>query len=303
MAESDAPYIKLQVDIWSSKWVRKLHPLARLMWPILLTYVKSMSRSGGQCKLPDPEEVCRFGWMDGHEGRYEEMLEAAVADGSVFIDEASGVLQICNWRTYQTDASAAARMQKLRSQKDPKSDPKTAMLRVTPVTKPENHDNPGEISSEKNSAKNGHVTRNARNERIPPAPNSDSLKAEVPPPVTRNARNTPPVTRNSRDNPNLDIDRDIDLDGKGRELVASPIGPGKTEIAGEGERPPRNESTRPDGSLDEFASQESRNGRSRTAEIEELLAKRMGRPKVYPDLEEDERAKREAIEKVKRGEA
>jgi hypothetical protein len=93
-------WIRLNATFDESQWLVNLPPLPRLIWPVVLAYVK-IHGAKGVCKIPNLARWCAG--KDLPLDAVLELLDAAVADGAMRLND--NVWTIVNWETYQRDDS------------------------------------------------------------------------------------------------------------------------------------------------------------------------------------------------------
>lgn len=110
-----APRRWIRIDVgWSdSEWLADLSPAGRLAWVELLTYVKSEGLAGVAKRLAPTVFARKYAIPVGD---VVAMLEAAIGDGAVMLDDESWI--ITGWPDYQeTDPRAADRQKKFRAER------------------------------------------------------------------------------------------------------------------------------------------------------------------------------------------
>lgn len=122
---------KLNVDWWTSEWVSVLSVGSRLVWVLILGYVKA-NGIRGKCKAIHPLLASRM-WMVGEEDVRQLLMAAEKAHALHIVD---GYWIVDNWAQYQTDETGAERQRRFKErQKQPESNGGNALLtEITQIT-------------------------------------------------------------------------------------------------------------------------------------------------------------------------
>lgn len=103
-------WIRLDVDWDKSKWLRRLQPNARRLWPPFLCYVKVWGVRG-RCRRLDVETLADE--LKAEVAEVDALLSAAIADGAIEVVNEGADWSVVNWEQYQeidrTNAERQAR--------------------------------------------------------------------------------------------------------------------------------------------------------------------------------------------------
>jgi hypothetical protein len=126
---SAARWLRLAIDWHESEWLAALPWESRACWPLILAHVKCYG-TDGSCRTPNLERMAAR--LDVPLRALRVTVNAAIMEGSLVDD---GDWQITNWREYQGDLTAAARMQRHRARLKKEMDRLESVTGVTGVTR------------------------------------------------------------------------------------------------------------------------------------------------------------------------